>query len=41
MIPRIDLAAKIGCNGLEPDNTDCFDNEDECRKKIPSKPDYA
>jgi len=36
---RIDLAESIGCNGIDPDNTDCFAN-DECRLKIPSKPTY-
>lgn len=30
MTPRLDLAAKKGCSGVEPDNTDCFKNTDEC-----------
>lgn len=25
---RMDLAAQSGCDGVEPDNIDCFDNED-------------
>jgi len=28
MAARIDLAASQGCDGVEPDNTDCFTNED-------------
>jgi hypothetical protein len=30
MTPRLDLAASKGCNAVEPDNTDCFTNPDEC-----------
>lgn len=33
MEKRIDLAQKYGCDGVEPDNTDCYDNDD-CYKKI-------
>ena len=29
MSSRIDLAAQYGCDGVEPDNTDCYDNK-EC-----------
>ncbi len=25
---RIDLAKQIGCDGIEPDNIDCYDNSD-------------
>jgi len=31
MTPRIQLAAKKGCSAVEPDNTDCFTNPDECK----------
>lgn len=35
MKPRFELAVEKGCDGLEPDNTDCFTNTAECN--IPSK----
>ena len=28
MAPRLDLAASVGCDGVEPDNVDCFLNSD-------------
>jgi hypothetical protein len=31
MAPRIALAASKGCAAVEPDNTDCFTNMDECQ----------
>lgn len=30
MLPRLKLAKAKGCDGVEPDNTDCFTNPDEC-----------
>ena len=30
---RIDLAASLGCDGIEPDNTDCYDNS-KCWKNM-------
>ena len=30
MAPRLDAAAAKGCDAVEPDNTDCFTNPDEC-----------
>jgi hypothetical protein len=28
MAPRINRAKTLGCHAVEPDNTDCFDNQD-------------
>lgn len=35
MTPRFERAAQYGCDGIEPDNTDCYDNSD-CYGKIES-----
>eukprot|EP00808_Paulinella_micropora_P006770 g9748.t1 len=31
MTPRLDLAVQKGCDGVEPDNVDCFANLAECK----------
>jgi hypothetical protein len=33
MVPRLDEAAAVGCDGVEPDNVDCFANA-ECTSKF-------
>ncbi|GBG31576.1 Hypothetical Protein FCC1311_078002 [Hondaea fermentalgiana] len=35
MLPRFERAKAYGCDGIEPDNTDCYDNSD-CYGKISS-----